>query len=145
MHLKKIIFFISFFFYSLNFLSATELKLGTVSIKNKNLLFHVEIADTKKMREKGLMFRTDLEVDKGMLIVMPEAKFASIWMKNTFLSLDIIFISEENFIVDYLIDAVPLSKKTYTSKIIAKYILEINAGLIKKLGINGGDKVHIEY
>ena len=145
MHLKKIIFFISFFFYSLNFLSATELKLGTVSIKNKNLLFHVEIADTKKMREKGLMFRTDLEVDKGMLIVMPEAKFASIWMKNTFLSLDIIFISEENFIVDYLIDAVPLSKKTYTSKIIAKYILEINAGLIKKLGINVGDKVHIEY
>ena len=137
MHLKKIkIFSSSFYFFNiLVFINASELKFGSVIIKNKSFLFNVEIADTKKKREKGLMFRTRLDEGEGMLFVLPKPNFASIWMKNTVLSLDIIFISEDNIIVDLLKEALPLSEEIYSSSMKTKYILEINSGLIEKLGI----------
>ena len=108
-------------------------------------MFKVEIADTKEKRKNGLMFRSSLNIDQGMLFILPESSFANVWMKNTELSLDIIFISEENIIVDLLKEVKPLSEKIYTSKMVAKYILEINSGLIDKLGVNIGDEVYIEY
>ena len=147
MHLKKIKLFFTFFlfFQCVGFLSALEFKYGTVEIKNKNFFITVEIADTKEKREKGLMFRSSLDTNKGMLFILPYPYFASIWMKNTSLSLDILFISEDNIIVDSLREVLPFSEKIYTSKMITKYILEINAGLIKKLGIDIGDEVHIDY
>ena len=91
------------------------------------------------------MFRSVLDEGQGMLFVLPKPYFANIWMKNTVLSLDIMFISEDNIIVDLLKEALPLSDEIYTSKIKTKYILEINSGLIEKLGIVIGDEVHIEY
>ena len=60
-------------------------------------------------------------------------------------SLDIIFISENNIIVDVYREALPLSEEIYTSEVKTKYILEIKSGLIQKLGIDIGDEVHIEY
>ena len=147
MHLKKIkiFFFFSLFFQYFSFISASELKFGTVIIKNKSLLFNVEIADTKEKREKGLMFRSVLDEEQGMLFILPKPYFAKIWMKNTVLSLDIIFISEDNIIVDLLKETLPLSEEIYSSRMKTKYILEINSGLIEKLGIVIGDEVHIEY
>ena len=145
MHLKKIktFFFFFFFFQALNFLNASELKFGYVNMED--FMFKVEIADTKEKRIKGLMFRSSLNIDQGMLFILPESSLANVWMKNTELSLDIIFISEENIIVDLLKEVMPLSEKIYTSKMVAKYILEINSGLIDKLGVNIGDEVYIEY
>ncbi len=145
MHLKKIktFFFFFFFFQAFNFLNAYELKFGQVKIEN--FMFKVEIADTKEKRKNGLMFRSSLNKDQGMLFILPESSIANVWMKNTELSLDIIFISEENIIVDLLKEVMPLSEKIYTSKMAAKYILEINSGLIDKLGVNIGDEVYIEY
>ena len=147
MHLKKIkiFFFFFLFFQYFSFICASELKFGSVIIKNKSFLFNVEIADTKEKREKGLMFRSVLEEGEGMLFVLPKPYFANIWMKNTVLSLDIIFISEDNIIVDLLKEALPLSEAIYSSRMKTKYILEINSGLIEKLGIVIGDEVHIEY
>ena len=147
MHLKKIyiLFFIFIFLQCLHFVNASELKYATVEIKNKNILFHVEVADTKEKREKGLMFRSELDEEQGMLFIFPYPDFVNIWMKNTFISLDIIFLSEDNIIIDFVKEALPLSEKIYTSKVITKSILEINAGLINKLGINIGDEVNIEY
>ena len=146
MHLKKIktFFFFFLFFQYFSFICASELKLGSVIIKKK-LLFNVEIADTKEKREKGLMFRAVLDEGQGMLFVLPKPYFANIWMKNTVLSLDIMFISEDNIIVDLLKEALPLSEEIYTSSMKTKYILEINSGLIEKLGIDIGDEVYIEY
>ncbi len=147
MHIKKIkIFFLFFFFFQhFSFLNASEFKSGILTIKNKSLLFNVEIADTKEKREKGLMFRTRLDANQGMLFILPKPYLASIWMKNTILSLDIIFISENNIIVDLYREALPLSEEIYTSEVKTKYILEIKSGLIQKLGIDIGDEVHIEY
>ena len=147
MHLKKIktlfFVFVFVFFQAFNFLNASEFKFGYVNIED--FMFKVEIADTKEKRRKGLMFRSNLNIDQGMLFILPESSFANIWMKNTQLSLDIIFISEENIIVDLFKEAMPLSEKIYTSKRVTKYILEINSGLIDKLGVNIGDEVYIEY
>ena len=145
MHLKKIktLFFVFFFFQAFNFSNASELKFGYVNIED--FMFKVEIADTKEERRKGLMFRSNLNIDQGMLFILSKSSFANVWMKNTELSLDIIFISEENIIVDLFKEAMPLSEKIYTSKMVTKYILEINSGLIDKLGVNVGDEVYIEY
>ena len=147
MHLKKIktFFFLFLFINTFNISYSSEIRFGTVEIKEKDFIFKVEIAETQEKRKKGLMFRTELDEDKGMLFIFPYPDLVNIWMKNTFLSLDIVFISEDNIIVDIVKEALPLSEKIYTSKLVAKYILEINSGLIKKLDINIGDKVKIEY
>tara|TARA_B100000035_G_C20852837_1_gene488220 strand:- start:92 stop:535 length:444 start_codon:yes stop_codon:yes gene_type:complete len=147
MHLKKINFFIFLFllFNTFNISYSSDLKSGIIEIKEKNVVFKVEIAETQEKRMEGLMFRTELDEDKGMLFIFPYPDLVNIWMKNTFLSLDIVFISEENIIVDIVKEALPLSEKIYTSKLVTKYILEINSGLIRKLDINIGDKVNIEY
>ena len=91
------------------------------------------------------MFRAILDENKGMLFILPEPNFANIWMKNTILSLDILFISEDNIIVDLVKETLPLSEKIHTSEALTKYILEINSGLIDKIGIKIGDKVKIDY
>jgi uncharacterized membrane protein (UPF0127 family) len=96
-------------------------------------------------RSKGLMFRSELDIDRGMLFVFPAESYVSVWMKNTLISLDIIFISKNMMVVDLVEKASPMSKDIYTSKENTKYILEINSGLIKSLNINLGDKINIEY
>ena len=147
MHLKKIKFFIFLFlfFQNLNYLVSSEYNFALVKIKDKDIVFEVEIADTKEKRERGLMFRSILDENKGMLFILPEKSFANIWMKNTILSLDILFISVDNIIVDLVKETFPLSEKIYTSKMLVKYILEINAGLIDKVDIKIGDSIKIEY
>ena len=147
MHLKKIKFFLFLFlfFQNLNYLIPSEINFALLKIKDKDIVFEVEIADTKEKREKGLMFRPILDKKKGMLFILPEPNFANIWMKNTILSLDILFISENNIIVDFVKETLPLSEKVHTSEVLVKYILEINAGLIDKIGIKIGDIIKIEY
>ena len=147
MHLKKIKFYFFFFLFYLtfNYLISSELEFGTVEIKRKGFLVEVEIADTQEEREKGLMFRTNLDDNKGMLFIFSKPDFANFWMKNTFLSLDILFISEDNIIEGFVKGTVPLNEKIHISETKVKYILEINSGLIDKIGIKLGDEVKIEY
>ena len=147
MHLKKIKFFVFLFlfFQNLNHLVSSEYNFALVKIQDKDIVFEVEIADTKEKRERGLMFRSILDENKGMLFILPEKSFANIWMKNTILSLDVLFISVDNIIVDLVKETFPLSEKIYTSKMLVKYILEINAGLIDKIDIRIGDRIEIEY
>ena len=147
MHLKKIkiFFFLFVFFQNLNNLVSSEINFALLKIKDKDIVFEVEIADTKEKREKGLMFRPILDENKGMLFILSEPNFANVWMKNTILSLDILFISENNIIVDFVKETLPLSEKVHTSEVLVKYILEINAGLIDKIGIKIGDIIKIEY
>ena len=147
MHLKKIkiFFYLFLFFQNLNYSVSSEVNFALLKIKDKDIVFEVEIADTKEKREKGLMFRPILDEKEGMLFILPEPNFANIWMKNTILSLDILFISENNIIVDFVKETLPLSEKVHTSEVLVKYILEINAGLIDKIGIKIGDIIKIEY
>ena len=117
-----------------------------IIIKNnyKDIYFNVEIARKKIDRDKGLMFRENLNIDKGMLFIFPNESKASMWMKNTLISLDIIFISKNYKIVDIINNAKAMSKEILTSKVKAKYALEINAGLVKKLNIKIGNNIYFE-
>ena len=111
-------------------------------IKNKSKVsLKVEIADSPSEREKGLMFRYSMPDDRGMLFVFENERNLAFWMKNTFIPLDIAYISARGLINEiYRMEPLDYSK-VYTSKKPAKYALEVNAGWFKKNGIKPGMKM----
>jgi uncharacterized protein len=103
--------------------------------------FSVEIADTPKARETGLMFRKELADNAGMLFIFEDEAVQAFWMKNTYLPLDMIFVSADTKIVGVVHDAVPESLATLSVGRASIYVLEINGGLAKKKGIVEGQRV----
>lgn len=103
--------------------------------------FEVELAITDAEQSKGLMFRTELADDKGMLFPYETPIPLSFWMKNTVISLDIIFINEDGSIANIARDTVPYSLDSVSSINPAIAVLELRAGLSKELGIKKGDIV----
>ena len=105
----------------------------------------VEIADTPDEWETGLMYRTNLAEDEGMLFVFPDEFQRSFWMKNTYVSLDIIFINSNGLVLNFFESAEPLNvTKTYESSGAAKYVLELKNGAVKRLKISEGEKVNLD-
>ena len=90
------------------------------------------------------MFRKSLNLNRGMLFIFTNESKVNMWMKNTLISLDIIFISKDYKIVDIINNAKAMSKDILTSSVKAKYALEINAGLVKKLNIKIGNNINFE-
>ena len=109
-------------------------------------VFFVEVARTPQQWQKGLMFRTKMAPNEGLLFFGKRAKHQSFWMKNTPLSLDIIFIGKNNRIVHIAENTTPFSLKKIPSKKRALHILEVLAGRAKALQLNAGDlvKIHIK-
>jgi len=103
--------------------------------------FQVEIADSVAEKTRGLMFREKLEKGHGMLFLYQPAREVSIWMKNTLLPLDIIFIDVGGRIIRIEPDAVPLSETRLRSGAEVRAVLEINGGLAGSRGIAAGDRV----
>ena len=87
------------------------------------------------------MYRKKLYNNEGMLFIFPREKIIQLWMKNTYIPLDVIFISEDKVIVDIKKNMEKLSETIVKSKVKSRYALEFNAGLINKLNIEIGDKV----
>jgi len=111
---------------------------GTVEIK-------IEIAETEGAITQGLMNRTSMDFDKGMLFIFDDNRERSFWMKNTIISLDIIFIDINNKIVAIKERTTPYSEAQVTSNNIpAKYVLEVNAGFASKHGIQVGNEISFE-
>ena len=103
-----------------------------------------EVADEPDEWAKGLMYRTSLDENKGMLFVFEEENFYVFWMKNTLIPLDMIWIGDDKTIVD-ITTAEPCEKEPcqeYTPEEIAQYVLEVNKGFAEKNGIKVGDKVN---
>ena len=138
MHFKSIHLIFNFFLVSFYTFSNEKID---VSIYNKNITFNVEVAKTIEERRIGLMYRKKLLNNEGMLFIFPREKIIQLWMKNTYISLDVIFISENKVIVDIKKNMEKLSETIVKSKVKSRYALEFNAGLINKLGIEIGDKV----
>jgi len=130
--------------------SRTEIafnKQGTITITNSldnEIVFDIEIADNVWSQAQGLMFRYKLDPHQGMFFIFENEDYRTFWMKNTYLSLDIIFIDADFYIVDIFENAFPLSEETILSKLPAKYTLEILGGRSKSLGITIGDLVFFE-
>ncbi len=107
----------------------------------KRIPFKVELADTPEAQARGLMFRQTLGDNEGMIFpsAIPEPR--SFWMKNTPLSLDIIFIGADGRILNIAANTEPYSLKSVSSTGIASGVLELRAGRAAALGIAAGDKV----
>ncbi len=103
--------------------------------------FRVEIADTDPARAQGLMHRRELAADHGMLFIFDRPHTITMWMKNTPLPLDMIFLSSDGKIVDTHRRAVPFSLDTIASKRRARYVLEVIGGTVDRLGLAVGDRV----
>jgi uncharacterized membrane protein (UPF0127 family) len=103
--------------------------------------FVVEIADNEVKREVGLMYRRYMPEDRGMLFDFKEEAPVAFWMKNTYIPLDMIFISREGVVKKVVANAEPLSETPIPSGGPVFAVLEINGGLAARLGIKPGDRV----
>ncbi len=103
-----------------------------------------ELAITDEQHETGLMNRTALEDNQGMLFVFDDEATRSFWMKNTLIPLDMVFISSGKTIVDIRRNAQPGDLTPYQSASPAKYVLEVNGGWCDRRGILVGDPVDFE-
>jgi uncharacterized protein len=109
--------------------------------KNGVQVFSVEMATTEPEKETGLMYRKELADGKGMLFDFSPEQQVSMWMKNTYISLDMIFIRADGRILRIAENTEPLSTRIIPSGGLAKGVLEVIAGTAKKYGIEPGDRV----
>src|SRR4249919_254606 len=109
--------------------------------KNGVQVFSVEIATTDEEKQTGLMYRKELADGKGMLFDFNPEQQISMWMKNTYISLDMIFIRADGRILRIAENTEPQSTKIISSGGLAKGVLEVIAGTAQKYGIAPGDRV----
>lgn len=110
----------------------------------QELKVRVELALDFEARRKGLMYRDSMPEDRGMLFVFPVQEEQSFWMKNTYISLDMLFIDEELTIVGIIHEARPRSTTSQTVGVASKYVLEVNGGYCRRHGVREGTKVRFE-
>lgn len=120
---------------------AAEVQPLEIATKSGVKMFEVEIAKTDKERETGLMFRKELADGRGMLFDFTPEQEVSMWMKNTILPLDMIFIRADGRILRIAENTEPQSLRIISSGGPAKGVLEVIAGTAKKYGIAPGDRV----
>jgi len=103
--------------------------------------FKAELAVTPEEQSLGLMFRKDLDPDSGMLFVNNSEHMRFFWMKNTYIPLDILFISGNNEVKHIHFGAKPLDETAISSQYPVQYVFEINAGEAKKCKISQGSRM----
>lgn len=108
----------------------------------KNHAFTVEVARTSAQQARGLMFRTALADDRGMIFPFPDTRMASFWMKNTVIPLDIIFVRADGRIENIAANTTPYSTDPVESTAPVVAVLELRGGLAAERGIKAGDSVH---
>ncbi|MBY5809768.1 DUF192 domain-containing protein [Rhizobium leguminosarum] len=107
----------------------------------KVLHFTVEIAATPDQRARGLMFRKVMADDAGMIFDFDQPRRVTMWMENTILPLDMLFADDTGTIRHIKEKAVPYSRDIIDSMVAVKYVVELNAGTVAKLGIRPGDRI----
>ena len=118
----------------------TKSKLVIETAKGK-FSFDIELALSEEQMEQGLMYRRSLAPDAGMLFDYGTPRPITMWMKNTLIPLDMIFIGNDGRVLDFHERAVPLSLDTIESKEPARAVLEVNGGTVAKLGVKPGDLI----
>ena len=110
----------------------------------KDKCFYVELATTSDELYQGLMFRDRLGCDRGMLFIFKKSKKHGFWMKNTYIPLDIIWINQDKEVV-FIKERVQSCEKNACQSIYpnipAKYVLEVNEGVVERIGLKLGDKL----
>ena len=120
---------------------------GELSIfKNDSLIqtIDVEFAKNEMERSLGLMYRSSMDEHQGMWFIFPEEAPRSFYMRNTEISLDIIYLDKDKKVVSIAKNARPYDETSLPSEKPAMYVLEINGGLADKWGIDKGDRVEVK-
>lgn len=123
----------------------TTLVMPWVEISGQRI--YVEIAADNISQSRGLMYRKELAKDHGMLFVFPRESRQQFWMKNTLIPLDIIYLDSSMRVVNMALGAQPCKNDpcpNYPSDAPVRFVLEINAGMAKSLGLQQGDVIHFE-
>ena len=120
-----------------------QVEKSTVTIFSKygNHKFQVEVAKTISQQRRGLMYRRSMDRDAGMLFVYSVPQILKMWMKNTLLPLDLLFIDTNGLIASVKERATPGSEQTISSGEPAIAVLELNGGTVSRLNIVPGDRV----
>ncbi len=113
----------------------------TIRSGEKTHKFTVELALSDDQRMQGLMFRKQMAPDAGMLFDFGESRRVQMWMENTILPLDMVFITRDGTVSSVHANAVPYSQAIIDSGAPVSFVLELNAGRAAALGIKAGDKV----
>ena len=117
--------------------ATSELTIATAGGPHK---FVIELALSDAQMEQGLMFRHSLAPDAGMLFDFRTPTPVMMWMKNTFIPLDMVFLDARGQVIDIHERAVPLSTDTIAVKTPARYVIELNGGTVARVGIKLGDQ-----
>jgi uncharacterized protein len=138
------------FFLILIFLPLTNSYSNEGTLKNNNLIiktinseytFTIELAISADERSKGLMFRNNLKQNEGMLFIYPKNQIIKMWMKNTLIPLDMIFIDENGEIEEIYKMTTPNDLTPLGPEVNLRGVLEINGGLTTYLNIKKGDLI----
>ena len=145
--MKKICLFIVLLFLIILFIfsKGQKNKLFPIDLKRKgnSVTYFVEIADTPEKAQIGLMYRKTMPRNQGMLFVFPHPSIIRMWMKNTYIPLDMIFFNAQNQIICLRENIHPLDEKNIIScPYPASKVLELNAGEIKSENIRLGDTLY---
>lgn len=114
----------------------------TIQTKTRSHKLDVEMARTPEQLAFGLMFRRSLPANAGMLFDYGRPQVVAMWMKNTFIPLDMVFIDEKGVVAHIAQRAVPQSLRTISSITPVRAVLELNGGTVARLKIEKGDRVN---
>jgi hypothetical protein len=103
--------------------------------------FKVELADNEEKRTIGLMHRLKLQPNEGMLFDFKRKRLVTMWMRNTFIPLDMIFLSDKGVVLNIAKQTEPHSEELISSKFLVRAVLEVNSGIIDQIGLKLGDKI----
>ncbi|MFU8802370.1 MAG: DUF192 domain-containing protein [Bradymonadaceae bacterium] len=107
--------------------------------------FFVELAISPEEQQRGLMYRRHMEPDWGMIFIYPRDSILSFWMKNTLISLDMIFVPSSGEVVGVVEGAQPLTLEPRTVNKPSRYVVELNAGKAREYGIEAGTWMSTNY
>lgn len=122
---------------------AQSLAIETITIVTASgpQTLEVEVADTNTSRERGLMFRRAMPQNHGMIFLFGAERTITMWMRNTYLPLDMIFVRADGSIAHIAANTEPFSEDVISSGSPVSVVIEVNGGAAGKLGIKPGDRV----
>jgi len=127
------------------FAASEKLESLIIRVDGAEIKFNVEVARTPIQQEAGLMFRRSLPKDQGMLFIYPYQSIVKMWMKNTFIPLDMVFINSKGIVKKIVERTVPLSLNVISSEETVIAVLELNGGTSNRIGLKRGDQVFHPY
>ena len=126
---------------SLTLLSSGASSSGNLVTANGPVSIVIEVAETEKEREVGLMNRNSMPADQGMLFDFKQTRLVTMWMKNTYIPLDMVFMDEAGTVTHIAANAQPLSLDIISSRGPVRYVLELNGGAAARYGLKPGDRL----